>query len=122
MTWSRTSAWVIVILAVSFHTCTGIWYGIKKTPKGDTTAGERCFCQLKGVIDDCSCSVETLDSFNNLKLYPRLNSLLQYDYFRYWKVSNWPEYHVWNCTNTEELFEDFVKGFPKSRVWANVAG
>ncbi|XP_042856014.1 ero1-like protein isoform X3 [Penaeus japonicus] len=85
--WSRTSAWVIVLLAVSLHTCTATWYGIKKSTNGDPTAGERCFCQLKGVIDDCSCSVETLDSFNNLKLYPRLNSLLQYDYFRYWKVN-----------------------------------
>lgn len=93
--WSRTSAWVFVILAISFHTCTAIWYGIKKTPNGDTTAGERCFCQLKGVIDDCSCSVETLDSFNNLKLYPRLNSLLQYDYFRYWKVNLKKECPFW---------------------------
>lgn len=42
--------------------------------------------QLKGAIDDCSCSVETIDSFNNLKIYPRLNSLLQQVFFRYWKV------------------------------------
>lgn len=93
--WSRTSAWVIVLLAVSFQTCTAIWYGVKKSPNGDTTAGERCFCQLKGVIDDCSCSVETLDSFNNLRLYPRLNSLLQYDYFRYWKVNLNKECPFW---------------------------
>jgi len=53
----------------------------------DTTAGERCFCQLKGELDDCSCKVESVDSFNNLKVFPRLNSLLEKDFFRYWKVN-----------------------------------
>ena len=43
--------------------------------------------QLKGEVDDCSCKVESVDSFNNLKIYPRLNSLLEKDYFKYWKVS-----------------------------------
>ena len=38
-------------------------------------------------MDDCSCKVESVDSFNNLKIYPRLNSLLEKDYFKYWKVS-----------------------------------
>ena len=43
--------------------------------------------QLKGEVDDCSCKVESVDSFNNLKIYPRLNSLLEKDYFKYWKVN-----------------------------------
>lgn len=43
--------------------------------------------QLQGLIDDCSCSVESIDSFNNVKVYPLLKSLLNRDYFRYWKVS-----------------------------------
>ncbi|KAK3885301.1 hypothetical protein Pcinc_010466 [Petrolisthes cinctipes] len=64
------------------------WFGnIVESNKGDTAATERCFCQLKGAIDDCSCSVETIDSFNNLKVYPRLNSLLHQDFFKYWKVN-----------------------------------
>jgi len=48
---------------------------------------ESCFCQLQGEIDDCSCKVEMLDSFNNVKFFPRLKSLLERDYFRYYKVN-----------------------------------
>uniref|UniRef100_A0A1B0DI98 Uncharacterized protein n=2 Tax=Phlebotomus papatasi TaxID=29031 RepID=A0A1B0DI98_PHLPP len=46
-----------------------------------------CFCQLEGTIDDCTCNVDTVDHFNNMKIYPRLNSLLSSDYFRFYKVN-----------------------------------
>lgn len=45
-----------------------------------------CFCKLEGKIDDCTCSVDTVDHFNNAKIYPRLKSILVKDYFRYIKV------------------------------------
>lgn len=43
--------------------------------------------QVTGHLDDCTCDVETIDAFNNYKLFPRLNQLLESDYFRYYKVS-----------------------------------
>lgn len=43
--------------------------------------------QLEGQVDDCSCSVDTVDQFNNVKIYPRLRSLLTKDYFRFYKVN-----------------------------------
>lgn len=44
--------------------------------------------QLTGEhIDDCICSVKTVDQFNNLKVYPRLKSLLMNDYFKFYKVN-----------------------------------
>lgn len=43
--------------------------------------------QLKGVLDDCSCSVDTVDHYNNVIIYPRLQSLLVNDYFRFYKVN-----------------------------------
>ena len=46
-----------------------------------------CFCKLEGRIDDCSCNVDTVDHFNNIKLYPVLQSLLLSDFFRYIKVN-----------------------------------
>uniref|UniRef100_A0A8D2M773 ERO1-like protein alpha n=1 Tax=Zonotrichia albicollis TaxID=44394 RepID=A0A8D2M773_ZONAL len=48
-----------------------------------------CFilCSVTGYLDDCTCDVETIDAFNNYKLFPRLNELLQSDYFRYYKVN-----------------------------------
>ncbi|CAL8080814.1 unnamed protein product [Orchesella dallaii] len=50
---------------------------------------ESCFCQLQGTIDDCTCQIdtETVDQFNNYKVYPRLSSLLSKDYFRYFQVN-----------------------------------
>ena len=43
---------------------------------------EECFCKLAGQIDDCTCDVDTVDYFNNMKIYPRLQSLLQKPFFR----------------------------------------
>jgi len=42
--------------------------------------------QVTGHLDDCTCDIETIDAFNNYKLFPRLNKLLESDYFRYYKV------------------------------------
>uniref|UniRef100_A0AAX7V7L2 ERO1-like protein alpha n=1 Tax=Astatotilapia calliptera TaxID=8154 RepID=A0AAX7V7L2_ASTCA len=46
----------------------------------------RCFCQVTGDLDDCTCDVETIDRFNNDQLFPKLQSLLESDYFRFYKV------------------------------------
>lgn len=43
--------------------------------------------QLKGSIDDCSCNMDTVDHFNNVKIYPRLQSLLGNNYFRFYKAN-----------------------------------
>lgn len=57
---------------------------------------EDCFCQLQGKqIDDCSCNVDTVDHFNNVKVYPRLRSLLTKDYFRFYKVNLHRECPFW---------------------------
>ncbi|XP_056269302.1 ERO1-like protein alpha isoform X2 [Pseudoliparis swirei] len=50
-------------------------------------ADSRCFCQVTGDLDDCSCDVETIDGFNNDRLLPKLQALLEEDYFRFYKVN-----------------------------------
>lgn len=47
----------------------------------------RCFCQVTGDLDDCTCDVETIDNFNNQQLFPKLKKLLESDYFRFYKVN-----------------------------------
>lgn len=42
--------------------------------------------QLTGVLDDCFCDVESIDVFNNFKIYPLLQKLTERDYFRYYRV------------------------------------
>ncbi|XP_072165028.1 ERO1-like protein beta [Diadema setosum] len=57
----------------------------QSTPKnGDV---HPCFCELNGLVDDCSCKVESVSEFNNLRLYPPLNSLLTRNYFKFFKVN-----------------------------------
>ncbi|XP_035695505.1 ERO1-like protein beta [Branchiostoma floridae] len=51
------------------------------------SSAEQCFCNLKGGLDDCSCDVESIDSFNNGKIHPLLEELLGRNYFRYFKVN-----------------------------------
>ena len=62
---------------------------------------DKCFCQLEGKIDDCKCNIDTVDYFNNMKIFPRLQSLLQKDYFRYFKYNAKKPCPFWN--NTDDL-------------------
>lgn len=49
---------------------------------------DKCFCQLKGQIDDCCSSVEIVNKLNNLHIYPRLSALVRKShYFKYYKVN-----------------------------------
>uniref|UniRef100_A0A8C6UYI6 ERO1-like protein alpha n=1 Tax=Neogobius melanostomus TaxID=47308 RepID=A0A8C6UYI6_9GOBI len=43
--------------------------------------------QVSGELDDCHCDVESIDRFNNELLFPKLQALLQTDYFRFYKVN-----------------------------------
>lgn len=42
--------------------------------------------QLTGELDDCFCDVESIDVFNNFKVFPRIKKLTEKDYFRYYRV------------------------------------
>lgn len=56
---------------------------------------QNCFCELKGSINDCGCNVDTVDHFNNVKIYPRLHSLLVKNFFRYFQVNLKKECPFW---------------------------
>ncbi|CAG0902005.1 unnamed protein product [Cyprideis torosa] len=53
----------------------------------DQPSSESCFCQLEGEIDDCGCDFDSVDEYNNHKLFPRLQSILEKDYFRFYQVN-----------------------------------
>ncbi|MED6283506.1 hypothetical protein CHARACLAT_009589 [Characodon lateralis] len=46
---------------------------------------QSCLCHLTGVLDDCFCDVESIDVFNNFKIYPHIKKLAERDYFRYYR-------------------------------------
>lgn len=75
----------IVCILVLFVWSSGGYF--QKQTKQHDDSDRRCFCELEGSIDDCSCTVDTVDHFNNVKIFPILQSLLVKDYFRYFKVN-----------------------------------
>nr|XP_029718852.1 ero1-like protein [Aedes albopictus]XP_029718866.1 ero1-like protein [Aedes albopictus] len=81
----------VALLSVVNYTTSGYFYN-----EGDDSSKDRfCFCQLQGTIDDCSCNVDTVDFYNNVKIFPRLRSLLVKDFFRYYKVNLMKECPFW---------------------------
>ncbi|XP_035795439.1 ero1-like protein [Anopheles albimanus] len=83
--WRRSLAFglcFVVLLSLTSRSC-GYFYS--DSHEGSTN-DRFCFCQLQGTIDDCSCNVDTVDYYNNVKIFPRLKSLLVKDFFRYYKV------------------------------------
>lgn len=49
--------------------------------------------KVTGELDDCDCDVETIDAFND-RLYHKLQTLLESDYFRFYKVT-WSNLSIW---------------------------
>ncbi|XP_055303381.1 ero1-like protein [Sitodiplosis mosellana] len=82
----------IFILIQLINCCDAYFYSEKRNESGED---RNCFCQLKGSVDDCSCSIDTVDYFNNNKIHPRLQSLLVRDYFRFYKVNLRKECPFW---------------------------
>lgn len=89
------------------------------------TESNQCFCELNDGVDDCECKIESIDKFNNYKIFPRVKTLVQKDYFRYIKMNLnkacefWPpndgkctqkDCHVEFCSE-EDLPEDFKTYF-----------
>lgn len=68
-------------------------------PSSSLPLSDQCFCKLEGQIDDCSCKVDTVDHFNNAKVYPRLASLLAKDYFRYFYYQPFKPCPFWEASS-----------------------
>ncbi|XP_023807167.1 ERO1-like protein alpha isoform X1 [Oryzias latipes] len=76
----------------------------------------RCFCQVTGHLDDCACDVETIDDFNNNQLFPKLQTLLESDYFRFYKVNLQKPCPFWTSTSHCGLRDCAVKPCSPSDV------
>ena len=56
-------------------------------------------------LSDCSWEPQSVDNFNNEKLYPLLKSLCERVFFTYWKVNYWRDCEIWEDDNQECSFE-----------------
>ncbi|VDM98328.1 unnamed protein product [Thelazia callipaeda] len=48
---------------------------------------KECFCRSYEAIESCQCTAESIDYFNNYKVFPILQKLLTRDFFRFYKVN-----------------------------------
>ncbi|XP_061468525.1 ERO1-like protein alpha [Rhineura floridana] len=80
------------------------------------SAEQRCFCQVTGHLDDCSCDVETIDGYNNKKIFPILQNLLESDYFRYYKVNLNKPCPFWGDNSHCGIRDCAVKPCPSDEV------
>ncbi|KAI3379566.1 hypothetical protein SNEBB_009554 [Seison nebaliae] len=70
---------------------------------------DQCFCKLNGNVDDCDCRIDLIDQLNLVKIFPRMESLLKKDYFRYFKVNLNKKCPYWTDDSTCVLKDCHVK-------------
>ncbi|XP_068178368.1 ERO1-like protein beta isoform X3 [Antennarius striatus] len=72
--------------------------------------------ELTGVLDDCFCDVESIDVFNNQKIYPRIQKLTRQDYFRYYRVNLRRPCPFWPDDGHCSIKDCHVEPCPESEV------
>ncbi|XP_068444799.1 ERO1-like protein beta isoform X2 [Clinocottus analis] len=77
---------------------------------------QSCFCHLTGDLDDCFCDVESIDVFNNFKIYPRIKKLTAKDYFRYYRVNLRRPCPFWPDDGHCAIKDCHVEPCPESKV------
>uniref|UniRef100_A0A8C5M3I2 Endoplasmic reticulum oxidoreductase 1 beta n=1 Tax=Leptobrachium leishanense TaxID=445787 RepID=A0A8C5M3I2_9ANUR len=76
----------------------------------------RCGYQLTGVLDDCFCDVESIEAFNNYKIFPKLQKLQERDYFRYYKVNLKRPCPFWADDGQCSIKDCHVEPCPESKI------
>nr|XP_040576557.1 ero1-like protein [Lepeophtheirus salmonis] len=87
MQYSEMRLVLFLLICMSFLQISGGSWGTAIKQQVIPEDGDQCFCELKGRINDCSCTVESVDHFNNIKIFPRMMSILTRDYFRYFRYN-----------------------------------
>nr|XP_014350541.1 PREDICTED: ERO1-like protein beta isoform X2 [Latimeria chalumnae] len=77
---------------------------------------QNCFCHLTGVLDDCFCDIESIDDFNNYKIFPKIQKLQEKDYFRYYKVILKRPCPFWADDGQCSIRDCHVEPCPESKV------
>ncbi|KAK9074129.1 hypothetical protein SSX86_006726 [Deinandra increscens subsp. villosa] len=90
--WTVVGALIAVLLAASLSP----WRHSRKF----SFIRSPCLCsegshKYTGIVEDCCCDYETVDSVNGAVLYPLLQELVTTPFFRYFKVKLWCDCPFW---------------------------
>ncbi|XP_061129244.1 ERO1-like protein beta isoform X3 [Syngnathus typhle] len=118
-------AFGVLLLAFLLGNLAFAWFELSKPVTEARTESQEpqeqsCFCHLTGVLDDCFCDVESIDVFNNFKLYPRIKKLTERDYFRYYKVNLKRACPFWPDDGHCAIKDCHVEPCPESQVPAGI--
>uniref|UniRef100_A0A3P8UIH1 Endoplasmic reticulum oxidoreductase 1 beta n=1 Tax=Cynoglossus semilaevis TaxID=244447 RepID=A0A3P8UIH1_CYNSE len=91
-------------------------FGRKHDPERRHQAKHSSLPVLTGVLDDCFCDVESIDVFNNFKIYPRIKKLTERDYFRYYKVNLKRPCPFWPDDGHCSIKDCHVEACPESKI------
>ncbi|GAA6103766.1 ERO1-like protein beta isoform X1 [Tachysurus ichikawai] len=80
------------------------------------SADQSCFCHLTGVLDDCFCDVESIDVFNNFKIFPLIRKLIERDFFRYYRVNLKRPCPFWPDDGHCSIKDCHVEPCPESKI------
>ncbi|XP_068645537.1 endoplasmic reticulum oxidoreductin-1-like [Aristolochia californica] len=92
--WATIGALMVVFLATAVATS-------RNTPKFSLFGriSKPCDCTFSkkytGIVEDCCCDYETVDSLNKEVLHPILQELVTTPFFRYFKVKLWCDCEFW---------------------------
>ncbi|XP_073280766.1 endoplasmic reticulum oxidoreductin-1-like [Primulina huaijiensis] len=90
-----------------------------------------CHCsqdsrKYTGIVEDCCCDYETIDSVNEAVLHPLLQELVKTPFFRYFKVKLWCDCPFWpddgmcklrDCSVCECPENEFPEPFKKAMLY-----
>eukprot|EP00249_Psilotum_nudum_P018259 c26718_g1_i1 orf=619-1977(+) len=123
--WSATLWFIVAILAV----------GVAAFRAYVSSSKTSCQCEslqnFTGVIEDCCCDYETVNTLNRDVLYPLLKNLVKTPFFRYFKVKLWCDCPFWPddgmcflrdcsvCECPENEFPENFKGKPIAQLPAD---
>ncbi|XP_021122036.1 ERO1-like protein beta isoform X9 [Heterocephalus glaber] len=76
----------------------------------------RVRAQVAGVLDDCLCDIDSIDNFNNYKIFPKIKKLQERDYFRYYKVNLKRPCPFWAEDGHCSIKDCHVEPCPESKI------
>lgn len=91
--WRVVAALIVVLLATSLAP----WRQARKFSfiRSHCRCSQDSHNKYTGIVEDCCCDYETVDSVNEAVLYPLLQDLVTTPFFRYFKVKLWCDCPFW---------------------------
>lgn len=87
-------AMVVLATAVHFESDGG-WKISFSLKNGNLSRSNQVSCNYTGIVEDCCCDYETVNTLNTEVLHPLLQELVATPFFRYFKVKLWCDCPFW---------------------------